>query len=562
MAKITSGFEFVISRSHSELRNLMMLACRLRASYPPACLFLTQPLPFLFLPFLHLFPHFFPSNQLPLVSPHQLIPFTKPPFPFLLSPFGPHSPPTRSSYNAHTLSSLVLLYNTFPHNANSLTFSSPSTPTNPPVDGRNGPVSHGDAWAEEATLGQRASLDLRMHPPGLVLDPVKASDRDLYRCRVDYDSSPTRNVRIQLNVVVPPRRVHIVNEKGMDVNGVIGPYHVGVTVKLQCRAEGGEPRPSVTWWSGGTLLDDVSEDRRGDVTINTLTLHSIARHDLYRSLTCQVVNSNLSDPMTATVTLDMSFPPLTVKIMSLKDELSEDEKYKIVCESSGSRPSASITWWKNGMLMTDARKQVFQEGNITRSTLHLVPSPADNDVYISCRAENPRVPTAVIEDSAKLNVHYTPRLSLAAGLNLDMEDIKEGDDVYFECGIQANPRVYKVQWFHNGEELNHNVSAGVIQSNQSLVLQSVTRASSGDYKCTAANLHGSSESNSVQLSVKFAPLCAEGQKVVYGAGKQEELNVTCSVEAHLNPSPSGGHSTVPPKWSTSLQAGRGWWARA
>ncbi|XP_037777069.1 peroxidasin homolog [Penaeus monodon] len=455
-----------------------------------------------------------------------------------------------------------------------------------------------------------------MHPPGLVLDPVKASDRDLYRCRVDYDSSPTRNVRIQLNVVVPPRRVHIVNEKGMDVNGVIGPYHVGVTVKLQCRAEGGdshkntkpefspgeipyyiildiwrfsfhkinmngdpdcavnmildetdpkqqlckkivntamktileiqsnlyspppptgEPRPSVTWWSGGTLLDDVSEDRRGDITINTLTLHSIARHDLYRALTCQVINSNLSDPMTATVTLDMSFPPLTVKIMSLKDELSEDEKYKIVCESSGSRPSASITWWKNGMLMTDARKQVFQEGNITRSTLHLIPSPADNDVYISCRAENPRVPTAVIEDSAKLNVHYTPRLSLAAGQNLDMEDIKEGDDVYFECGIQANPRVYKVQWFHNGEELSHNVSAGVIQSNQSLVLQRVTRASSGDYKCTAANLHGSSESNSVQLSVKFAPLCAEGQKVVYGAGKQEELNVTCSVEAHPQP---------------------------
>lgn len=42
----------------------------------------------------------------------------------------------------------------------------------------------------------------------------------------------------------------------------------------------------------------------------------------------------------------------------------------------------------------------------------------------------------------------TPRLSLAAGLNLDMEDIKVGDDVYFECGIQANPPVFKVQWFH------------------------------------------------------------------------------------------------------------------
>ncbi|KAG7171576.1 turtle-like 5 [Homarus americanus] len=129
----------------------------------------------------------------------------------------------------------------------------------------------------------------------------------------------------------------------------------------------------------------------------------------------------------------------------------------------------------------------------------------------------------------------TPRLSLAAGLNLDMEDIKEGDDVYFECGIKANPPVYKVQWFHNGDELSHNVSAGIILSNQSLVLQRVTRRSSGQYTCSATNLHGLGSSNAVQLSVKFAPLCRPGQKFVYGGGKHEELNITCSVEAHPEP---------------------------
>lgn len=35
------------------------------------------------------------------------------------------------------------------------------------------------------------------------------------------------------------------------------------------------------------------------------------------------------------------------------------------------------------------------------------------------------------------------------GSNLNPDDIKEGDDVYFECVIQSNPKPYKMSWFHN-----------------------------------------------------------------------------------------------------------------
>lgn len=35
------------------------------------------------------------------------------------------------------------------------------------------------------------------------------------------------------------------------------------------------------------------------------------------------------------------------------------------------------------------------------------------------------------------------------GPNLNANDIKEGDDVYFECHIHANPKPYKMAWFHN-----------------------------------------------------------------------------------------------------------------
>ncbi|XP_068246900.1 uncharacterized protein [Palaemon carinicauda] len=403
------------------------------------------------------------------------------------------------------------------------------------IDGRNGPINRAPHWTDETTLGTRAYFDMASEPPGLVLQSVKKSDDNEYRCRVDFRSSPTRNVRIELDVIVPPKKIRILSEAELDVSGVIGPYPVGASVKLQCQVDSGRPRPSVAWFHEGSLLDDISEVRRGDVTSNTLTIPALTRNDLYKVLTCQASNSNLSVPVAATVTLDMSFPPLDTRILGSLDNLAEGERYELVCESSGSRPTATITWWKGGILMTDTRSQVFQEGNVSRSTLYLTPSLADHDVYIFCRAKNPMVPSAVMEDSRKLNVHYTPRLSLAAGLSLDMDDIKEGDDVYFECGINANPKVIKVQWYHNGEELVHNVTAGVIQSNQSLVLQRVNRRSSGQYTCSATNLHGHGKSNAVQLSVKFAPVCRPGQKIIYGGGKYEELNVTCNVEAHPEP---------------------------
>jgi len=53
-----------------------------------------------------------------------------------------------------------------------------------------------------------------------------------------------------------------------------------------------------------------------------------------------------------------------------------------------------------------------------------------------------------------------------------------------------------------GKELQHNISAGVILSDQSLVLQSVSRASAGDYTCLAVNSEGKGPSNPVTLRIR------------------------------------------------------------
>ena len=46
-------------------------------------------------------------------------------------------------------------------------------------------------------------------------------------------------------------------------------------------------------------------------------------------------------------------------------------------------------------------------------------------------------------------VTVAPVLKLELGEKMNPEDIEEGDDVYFECKITANPQAYKVEWSHN-----------------------------------------------------------------------------------------------------------------
>lgn len=53
-----------------------------------------------------------------------------------------------------------------------------------------------------------------------------------------------------------------------------------------------------------------------------------------------------------------------------------------------------------------------------------------------------------------------------------------------------------------GELLKHNLSAGVILANQSLVLQRVGRHSSGHYTCAASNALGTATSKPLTLNVK------------------------------------------------------------
>lgn len=51
------------------------------------------------------------------------------------------------------------------------------------------------------------------------------------------------------------------------------------------------------------------------------------------------------------------------------------------------------------------------------------------------------------------SVSDPPVVTLILGKTLIADEIKEGEDVYFECCIEANPEALKISWLHNVRSL-------------------------------------------------------------------------------------------------------------
>uniref|UniRef100_T1J7W1 Nephrin n=1 Tax=Strigamia maritima TaxID=126957 RepID=T1J7W1_STRMM len=232
----------------------------------------------------------------------------------------------------------------------------------------------------------------------------------------------------------------------------------------------------------------------------------------------------------------LSMHPLSVRILGNREPVSAGKRYELTCRTNGSQPQPTVMWYKHNRRLRNSKDTLSADGNTTTSVVSFIPSSNDNGKFLTCRVENPRMSGAVMETAWQLDVHWyradPPNATLDLGSSLIMENLKEGDDVYFVCSIQANPTAYRVDWKFEGRFLNQDINAGIIFSAQSLVLQKVKRSHAGRYTCVAKNVEGDGESNSINLKFKHAPVCRTGLKLVYGVAKHENAKIVCEVLAH------------------------------
>ncbi|KAJ9594609.1 hypothetical protein L9F63_027408, partial [Diploptera punctata] len=254
--------------------------------------------------------------------------------------------------------------------------------------------------------------------------------------------------------------------------------------------KGWKPEPAVRWLVNGVLVDEEYEHNTGDVIENRLMWPSVGRQDLN---SCVQLSSHhntvLTEPREISLVLDIYLRPLTIRILSKQLPLVADRRYEVSCESAGSRPPAVITWYKGKRQLRRVKEETRE--NVTVSDLSFVPTTDDDGKAITCRAENPNITGAFLEDSWKIEVVFPPIVSLMLGSTLNPDDIKEGDDVYFECHVKANPGWRKLTWLHNWRlPMNENFTFDVNITFRSLSPSSVASGRPVLCRFLATTKHG------------------------------------------------------------------------
>ncbi|KAK3863454.1 hypothetical protein Pcinc_030762, partial [Petrolisthes cinctipes] len=417
-------------------------------------------------------------------------------------------------------------------------------------DARGGKFASGKGWSAKELSG-RAFFSPLTNPPSLVLNPSHPDDQGRYTCRIDYRLSPSTTTYVNLTIAIPPGTPIMVSGGVVVVGGgTIGPVRQGEEVEVWCKSKGGRPSPLVTWWRGGTRLPNQATSITTNINSGVNTVESkvvlrATRELLGARFTChahtptprQHTHSHLSllHPRTTSFTLDITLPPLEVNIVGLNtDGVSAGTTLRLLCSTVGSHPPAQLVWWRGHTRLTPVKQAMKDdEGNVTISTVTMVARRELDGVTLVCSATNILLRDAPLTRSVRLKVFYSPMVRLSLGRPLHPSHIKEGDDVFFECNIQANPQPHRIFWYHNGSGVKHNPDEGVVVSGLSLAVRGVYRQHTGTYTCTATNTQGTNTSNPVHLLVQYAPVCVGGvtgrtQLAIQG----QETVVWCQVEAH------------------------------
>ncbi|XP_034081216.1 uncharacterized protein LOC117552089 isoform X2 [Gymnodraco acuticeps] len=208
----------------------------------------------------------------------------------------------------------------------------------------------------------------------------------------------------------------------------------------------------------------------------------------------------------------------------------EGEGVFFQCVSGESSPPASITWLKDGTLVTKGRhiQGEYGGGNQkkTSGTLHIFNVTLEDEGIYICVTHNPLLNISKKSKPAQLTVQGVPRrLQFIHGP--DSITVVMGTEVSMHCAVRGFP-VPMVHWFKDGCLLSNCSSSFSLQNNgQLLTFSNVTREHEGSYHCEVSNHKETIKSQPAFLLTADMEWSFVQQPVNQTVKRGENVTVTC-----------------------------------
>ncbi|XP_044272601.1 uncharacterized protein LOC123016327 [Tribolium madens] len=395
----------------------------------------------------------------------------------------------------------------------------------------------------------------------LQISPVKVDDEATYKCEITYlevvENCDVIQI-VKLMTLVKPSDV-VLTYNGKEVNESLSLEEKieGDDVVLTCKAPGGKPIPTVSWYNGTQLMNRASYSARSDgnatgTGISKLQL-TLSKYDLNARFECKVESQALEEPIVKGVTLPVKVKPTKIKLSGVNGHVNQGTIVSLICEVFGARPMAEVEWYNSTsirMVTNNSRgievRTVYEQDAggtyTTKSTLSFPATRFENGKRFECYGRN-EVTTIKSEpdlyEPKILDVRYPPVIEVGA---IGNTVVNESANVTLTCRYFANPQKLEgATWIKDGKNLSKilNKHYGGDVEMPSLTIIGVTREDAGDYGCLLQNAVNSSLSEDIiYLDVHYPPDVEVVMAPSTPANATEQTNVTlvCNVTSGNPPS--------------------------
>ncbi|KAF8773656.1 Neural cell adhesion molecule 2 like protein [Argiope bruennichi] len=206
----------------------------------------------------------------------------------------------------------------------------------------------------------------------------------------------------------------------------------------------GRPTPSLKWWKGSTLLDDSSTTLGRGLVKNELVLINLQREDLLATLTCVASNTNLTVPVSKSVTIDLSFPPqlsLALGASQQYEHIREGSDVYFDCNIQANPPVTSVSW----KLHSRPLEHQPAAGIIIRNHSLLLQSVGRRHRgKYQCLATNTE--GEGVSEEAELMVQFSP---VCISGQKRAYAVAKHEEVNVTCEVDADPDDIQFRWMFN-----------------------------------------------------------------------------------------------------------------